>query len=347
MANNCALLGLGNPLLDISATVAVEMLEKYALKANDAILYEKEDIYEELLRDYSGKVDFIAGGATQNSVRVAQWIIGKPKAVAFFGCIGNDDAAKTLQACADREGLDARYQHKDYPTGRCAVLITDNGKNRSLVTKLDAANHFTVDHLDLPENWAVVESAKAFYSAGFFLTVCPEAMLKVAKHAAETGKQYAVNLSAPFLPQFFSEPLMKVIALSTIVFGNESEAEAFAEKQGYGTKDIPTIARKMAEIPFEAGSKLEGKKRTVVITQGHNPIIVIDEQGNLREIPVKLLPAEKIVDTNSAGDAFVGGFLAQLVQGKDLDTCIRCGMWAAEQIIQRSGCTFPDQMTFV
>ena len=62
------ILGMGNPLLDISATVTPAMLEKYGLKANDAILYEKEDLYDELLKDY--KVDYIAGGATQNSFLV-------------------------------------------------------------------------------------------------------------------------------------------------------------------------------------------------------------------------------------------------------------------------------------
>jgi len=64
------LLGMGNPLLDISAVVKPEMLAKYNLKENDAILYEKEDIFQELTGDY--KVDYIAGGATQNSMRVAQ-----------------------------------------------------------------------------------------------------------------------------------------------------------------------------------------------------------------------------------------------------------------------------------
>ena len=34
----------------------------------------------------------------------------------------------------------------EHPTGRCAVLIT--GQDRSLVTKLDAANHFTSAHLN-------------------------------------------------------------------------------------------------------------------------------------------------------------------------------------------------------
>jgi adenosine kinase len=52
------------------------------------------------------------------------------------------------------------------------------------------------------------------------------------------------------------------------------------------------------------------------------------------------------VDTNGAGDAFVGGFLAQHVQGAPLDQAVRCGIWAATHIIQRSGCTLPEVMDF-
>ena len=70
------LLGMGNPLLDISTAVKTEFIEKYGLKANDAILYEKEDIYDDLKKDYGSTIEHIAGGATQNSIRVAQWILG-------------------------------------------------------------------------------------------------------------------------------------------------------------------------------------------------------------------------------------------------------------------------------
>ena len=39
---------MGNPLLDISATVSPDLLAKYSLKANDAILTEDEAIFKDL-----------------------------------------------------------------------------------------------------------------------------------------------------------------------------------------------------------------------------------------------------------------------------------------------------------
>lgn len=63
---------MGNPLLDISATVDHEFLRKYDLKPNNAILAEEKHkpLYEELIDLY--KADFIAGGSVQNTMRVTQ-----------------------------------------------------------------------------------------------------------------------------------------------------------------------------------------------------------------------------------------------------------------------------------
>ena len=63
----------------------------------------------------------------------------------------------------------------------------------------------------------------------------------------------------------------------------------------------------------------------------------------VREYPSIPLAKEKLVDTNGAGDAFVGGFLSQLVAGKELPECVRAGNYAAHTVIQQSGCTFPGQ----
>lgn len=47
-----------------------------------------------------------------------------------------------------------------------------------------------------------------------------------------------------------------------------------------------------------------------------------------------------------AGDAFVGGFLSQLVKGQPLAECVRAGHFASRVIIQRAGCTFPTECDF-
>jgi len=336
---NC-LLGMGNPLLDISATVEKELLAKHNLKSDDAILTEDEQIFKDLTEGY--KVDYIAGGATQNSIRVAQWVLGGQgrSICSYMGCVGRDDSSKILEDKAKEAGVTVRYQYsEEKPTGRCAVLIT--GQERSLVTKLDAANHFNVSHLEVEDNWNLVSKANLVYSAGFFLTVSLDSMLKVAKHCAASNKTYCINLSAPFLCQFFKDQMMSVLPFTDVVFGNETEAAAYAEVHNLGTSDVGEIALKIASLPKENGST----SRLVVITQGAGDV-VIAEHGKLVKFPVEPLDAAAIVDTNGAGDAFVGGFLAQRVLGKPLAVAVKCGNWAARHCIQRSGCTMPDVSDF-
>lgn len=340
------ILGMGNPLLDISATVDAALLNKYSLKANDAILYEKEDLYDELLAKH--KIDYIAGGATQNSCRVAQWLLPEDQSVAFFGCVGNDKSCATLEKVSEEAGMVVKYQKSSqHPTGKCAVLIT--GQDRSLVTKLDAANHFTPAHFEDKDNWALVESAKIYYSSGFFLTVSPDSMIKVAEHAGNHGKHFAMNLSAPFLAQFFKDPMLKVMAHADIVFGNETEADEFANSNGYGVSINSKVhrvetAKKIAALPLVSSGSAP-RSRLVVITQGADPVIVV-QNGEVTLYDVTKLAADKIVDTNGAGDAFVGGFLAQLALGKSIKDCVKVGIWAATEIIQQSGCTCPTDKKY-
>lgn len=48
-----------------------------------------------------------------------------------------------------------------------------------------------------------------YYISGFFLTVSPPSILKVAEHAAKENKVFCMNLAAPFISEFFKEPLME------------------------------------------------------------------------------------------------------------------------------------------
>ncbi|RYQ82327.1 uncharacterized protein [Arachis hypogaea] len=50
---------------------------------------------------------------------------------------------------------------------------------------------------------------------------------------------------------------------------------------------------------------------------------------------------------SAKGDAFVGGFFSQLVQEQPIiSEWVRAGCYAANVIIQRSGCTYPEKPDF-
>lgn len=335
MSASPKLVCLGNPLLDIQATVDEAYLAKYSLKENDAILVDassnepKMAIFDELLQ--FPDVKFIAGGAAQNTARGAAYVLGAGK-VGYFGSVGQDKFSSKLLAENEAAGVVSYYQEQSkIGTGKCAALIT--GHNRSLVTDLGAANHFTPDHLD--KHWDVVEKAELFYIGGFHLTVSPGAIVKLGKHAQATGKPFVLNLSAPFIPQFFKSALEQVLPYTTYVIGNESEAAAYAEAFGLDCKqdDLASIAKHVL-----GGSTT----RTVIFTHGLEPTVIVSA-NDVATRPVKALPKDSIVDTNGAGDAFAAGFMAGLTQGKNLDQSVDIGQWLAALSIQEVGASYPAE----
>jgi adenosine kinase len=219
-----------------------------------------------------------------------------PNSVVYIGCVGDDKYAKILHSAVEKDGLRVEYRvDPEQPTGRCGVVIT--GAHRSLCTDLAAANHYKPEHLKQPEIWKLVEDASIYYVGGYHLTVSVPAILALAEEAAEKDKTFVLNLSAPFIPSFFNSQLQEVLPYTDYVICNETEALAFAETTGIGSKDIPTIAKALASLP----KKNEKKKRIAIITQGTQPTVVATADGKVEEFAVHPVAAEKINDTNGAG----------------------------------------------
>lgn len=332
--------GIGNPLLDMQCHVKKEFLEKWGLKEDDAILCDDKHVpmFVEMKENF--KVEYVAGGATQNALRVAQWIMRKPHVATFMGSVGTDEYADILEEKAREVGLNVMYQKQpSVKTGTCAVLVYE--EFRSLCAHLAAANLFSKEHFEEPEHRTLMEKADIYYIAGFPLTVCPDVMLEIAEFSHRNNKTFMLNLSAPFICQFFKDPMMKLFPYVDLLFGNESEAEAFSVTHNLGTTDVAEIAVKISQFP-KANSD---RSRVVIITQGSKPVVVV-ENGVVSTIVPPAIDHSSIVDTNGAGDAFVGGFLAQFARGKPLQNCVNCGCWAAQVVIRRSGCTFPKECDY-
>jgi len=330
------LLGAGNPLLDISANVGQELLDKYGLKLNNAILAEAAHapLFEELVANY--QVDYIAGGATQNSIRVAQWMLQIPGATTYLGSVGKDKFGAQLRKSAEADGVNVPYyEDSKEPTGTCAVLI--HNKERSLIANLAAANQYKITHLQSDAITALWKKAQYFFVSGFFLTVSPESALFLAKHALEANKTFCMGLSAPFICEFFNKPLMECMPYVDILFGNESEATAFGKQMKYKDTSPQAVALEIYNLP----KNNKDRHRTVIITQGSESTIVV-QNGKATTYPVPKLSADYIVDVNGAGDAFVGGFLSQLILGKPIADCVKGGHYAAKVILGVSGTVLPN-----
>merc|ERR1712217_910092 len=319
-----------------SDNVDKAMLDKYGLEAGGILL--AEDKHQPLFAEMAARpgVQYIAGGATQNSIRVAQWMLQAPGSTAYMGCVGQDEFAEKMKASCEKDGVKTSYMvDTSTPTGSCAVLI--EGIERSLCTNLMAANNFKVDHVKEAANLKLVQEAKIIYSAGFFITVSTDSMKSAAAEAAKSGAKYCLNLSAPFLMQVppFKAFISEILPMVDYLFCNETEALTYAETEGWETTDIKFIATRISLIPSSKGSH-----RTVVVTQGKDATIVA-VHGHVTEHSIIALPKEKLVDTNGAGDAYVGGFLAALSKGLSVAECCKVGAYSASVIVQNSGCTFP------
>ncbi|EJT49111.1 adenosine kinase [Trichosporon asahii var. asahii CBS 2479] len=318
--------------IQVSAAQGPAYLEKYGLKSNDAILAEEKHmpIYEDIVAN--ADVTYVAGGAAQNAARGASYVL-PPKSVAYIGSVGDDDLTQTLSKVNETEGVISAYQIQPAPakTGACAVILSNH--DRSLVTTLRAAEMFTPDHLKKPEVAALIDGAQYFYIGGFFLTHGVESALEIAKAASSKGKTVVLNLSAPFIPQFFKVQLGQLLPHVDILIGNESEAAAYAEAAGLGDAQLPQIASALAASPKSNPSR----PRIVIITQGADstlvassqpsasPVNLSPEEENPKVFPVPKLADDKIVDTNGAGDMFAGGFLGAIAQGKTLNEAIEVG----------------------
>lgn len=261
--------GAGNALLDISCEVDQAFFEKYGIKAGNAILAEDKHMpmYAEL--SAMTNVQYIPGGATLNSIRVCQWMMKGGKTggkTGYVSCINaGDDYGKKLVAGCDKEEVKTSFDSAEEPTGTCAVAI--QGGERSLVANLSAANKYKIDHLKTDEAKALWEGADIVYCAGFWLTVCADGMAHIGEHCQAKGKKFCMNISAPFLAQFFMPQMETLFPLITTIFGNETEAVELGKARNYETQDVKEIAKKLSK---------EGEGMRVVFTQGKDPTIVVE-----------------------------------------------------------------------
>ncbi|CAI2373749.1 unnamed protein product [Moneuplotes crassus] len=357
MESDKLIFAIGNPLLDIASQpygsgiegftheAGQELMEKYSLVKALACLAEDKhkELFDQLWADEKG--DRTPGGAAMNAIRCANFMLKeKDNSCLYFGSIADDERGQVLKNSLDAEKIDYNFSITDETyTGACAVVIVDN--ERSLCADLAACLKYKTSHLE--ENLDLIKQYKIIYTTGFFITSNAEALQKVAETAHENNILFSFNLSATFLISGCKDTYLAILPYVDLVFGNEDEIDVFGETHEVGSKDRKEIAAYIAKMD----KKNTARERKVIITQGPDDTIVAVHNFETNETtvtchPVPALAKEDIVDTNSAGDSFTGGYLAALAQGHSEETCLEAARYCAKYILKTPGCQFLRENEF-
>jgi len=139
---------------------------------------------------------------------------------------------------------------------------------------------------------------------------------------------------------FFFDRVKRILPYVDYIVANETEAQKLIEKlnqdEDFKLKldinDMESAMKAISELP-KVNQK---RKRTVIFTYGPDPVQIYSD-GKYYKFPVLPIDKSLIVDTNGAGDAFLGGFLSGLIQDKSLEECVKAGLYTARFILQVSG----------
>jgi len=293
-------------------------------------------VFDEI--EKSPDVTYVPGGSVTNSIRVTNWCLKGSKhfRCKLLGCVGNDSYASKLKSELDQVGVVSLLEtNNDHPTSRCAAAIFK--KERCLVPHIMASRHLTQEFVNKSKD--NLKDVELFFIEGYFLIEGHHIVVDLIKLFADTKKKIGFTLYATFMLKNFYDKMKEIAGEADLIFCNEDEAEAFANASTKNVEENSLLIHGLLK-PREG--------RLLIVTCGSHPVTIskYDYKNKQLEFIIKQyvpkVPSDDIVDTNGCGDSFVGGFLSQYIQGKDLVTCAKAGNAASSVVIKQVGCTYPS-----
>ncbi len=236
--------------------------------------------------------------------------------VAMITKLGRDSLAQVALQVMDEIGLSKEhlFYHEEIPTGTALIFVDEHSSQNEIIIVPGACS--TITEADIA---SVEQTIKNSDYLLLQLEVNQEANERVAELAKKHGVRVIIN-TAPYQPM--NDEFLKGAFLVT---PNEVEAE---ELTGIAVKDLESADR-AAKVFLEKGVE------NVLITLGGRGVYIHTAEGS------EILPAYRVaaVDTTGAGDAFNGGLLTALSEGKSLRDACRFANALAALSVQRIGTT--------
>ena len=212
--------------------------------------------------------------------------------VAMLGRVGNDSFGPELMDNLKRNQVDSTLVQvdPDSATGTAIIVVDARGQNNII---LSAGGNGRVSPLDVKD-----ASFSDYKMLLLQLEIPIETVLSAAKKAKEKGLHVLLN-PAP------ARPLpAELISLSDFILPNETELSLLTD---HPVHDIAS-AEQAAKQLLERGAK------NVIVTLGPNGALIVSSKQVTHVNTYRV----EVVDTTAAGDAFIAGFAARLLESDGL-----------------------------
>ncbi len=214
--------------------------------------------------------------------------------VAMFGRVGNDSFGPELIDNLKRNQVNSTLVQVDLDsaTGTAVIVVDASGQNNII---LSAGGNGKVSPLDLKD---------VFFSDYKLLLLQLEIPIETVLAAAQKAKEKGLRILLNPAP---ARPLpAELISLSDFILPNETELSLLT---GQPVDDI-------ASAEHAAQQLLERGAQNVIVTLGPNGALIVSSKQVTHVNTYKV----EVVDTTAAGDAFIAGFAARLLESDESST---------------------------
>jgi sugar/nucleoside kinase (ribokinase family) len=311
---------IGSALVDVLCSATVDDLHRLDMVKGSMTLVDlarAAAVYHDM-----GPATEVSGGSAANTAAGVAALGGR---VGYLGKVAADELGEVflhdITAAGVALGRTSPVEVSadpadDRATGRCLVLVTDDGE-RTMATHLGVAS--TLGPEDLDE--AFVARAQVVYLEGYLWDLGPAktAMRRAMEIAHASDALVALSVSDPFCVQRHQREFLELLHGDVdVLFANQDETTLL-----FGTSTFDDAVAAVEETGLLAA-----------LTRGPAGSVVVAASG---PVPVPADPVDRVVDTTGAGDLFAAGFLYGLTHGKDPETCARLGGLCAAEVISHIG----------
>ncbi|MDO4976082.1 MAG: sugar kinase [Eubacteriales bacterium] len=276
----------------------------------DCITRGKEPYKKNVYRAHS--ISLSVGGDAINEASILRRLGKKVKLVCG---LGNDMAGNLVLDAARERGLDVSLvtRREDIVTPIANLMVDDQAGRVSY----NSPATMLPDYIPDP---SVVKGAKVLSLASVFRAPLDtkEAIIALVKAAKAEGALVCMDTKIPTYREISIEDIAEILPFVDYMFPNENEAAYMTGKTDF---------MEMATYLHEMGVK------NVIVKTGKEGCTVCGEKEAFH------MPALDVeaIDSTGAGDNFVAGFIAALLDGEDLKNCCKKGTACAAECVQHAG----------